>query len=148
MSIDFVKFNTRVTALVADANDRRKVVAAVAAQLIADCVDLPTEPTNSVENYYLMNVKSQVIDKLGKLNEKLIMDVTLAKDYVRKYWLLRYNCAFPGANIKRKTTARFGYFDTVMGVGQFIDDEHHQFVNQYKNEILTLCVDLEDLVKE
>lgn len=147
MTIEFITFNNKVSQLVAEPSDRRFVVSAVIAQLLAESTTLPTGEVENLENFYLMNVKTAIVEKMGYLNEKLTFDVNVAQEYTRKYWMLRYNTVFPINPFKRKINLQYGYFDTIMGVGIFIDDEHHQFVNRYKAEILDLYVDLAELMK-
>lgn len=148
MSIDYINLNNKISSLVPDASDNRKVVAAAVALLVAEAAPVPTAPVEAVENYYSMNVESLTYGKMGELNEKLNFDVAVCKELVRIHWLLRYNTLFPISSAKRKQDSQYGYFDTVMGVGMFVDEQTHQFVNQYKNEILAIYVDLEYLLKD
>lgn len=142
MSIKYISFTNKVSALVTESSHRRKVVAAVIAQVLAECAPLPSSAVTDLDNYYLMNVRSFIYDLMGPLNEKLNFDLTMAQEFTRQNWKIRYNCLFPIDPVRRKFNSQYGYFDTIMGVGVFVTEEHHQFVNQYKTEILDLYCDL------
>lgn len=140
--MDFLAFNTKLSEMIIDPQDRRKVAAAVCAQYVADQLAVPSTCPDSFENYYSMSAYvSEVVDILGPLNEKINMDLELAKEYTRRYWMLRMTCVFPGDPTKKKYGQDRGYFDTMMGAGIYIDNEQSCFVNQYKKEIIDLyCI--------
>jgi len=142
MSLNFAALTAKVSNKVTNVADRRCVLSAAVAQYIANCLPLPSSCVDDLENHYNMNVKSQVLDTLGPLNEQLVLDVKVVQDYTRKYWLLRYNTLYPVSAVKTYHSATYGYFDTMMGVGVYIDPEQHAFVNQYKMEILEAYKDL------
>lgn len=146
--MDFITLNNKLSTLVTDSNERRHVLAAVVSQKLSECAPMPTSDVEDVENYYLMQVKSSVLEKMSALNEKLNFDVKIAQDYTRKYWMLRYNTLYPISVVKRKYNSQYGYFDTIMGVGMFIDTTHHEFVNQYKTVIIDLLVDLCNILED
>jgi hypothetical protein len=143
MQMDFIQFNTTLARLVANPSDRAAVAACVCAQYTADCLSLPATSPDSLEGYYNTQAYvEEVVSILDPLNEKITMDLKLAKEYTKRLWMLRMMMVHPGRPERKKYAAQYGYFDTIMGVGLYVDEAQHQFVNQYKNEILSLYCDL------
>lgn len=147
MNLNFVYFNTRLSEKILEPSDRRMVATAVCAQVIADAAPInDSVGPDQIENYYAMNLKSTVMEKISQLNESINIDTELALEWVRAYWMVRSIVSNPGDPARRKHSANRGYFDTILGVGIYVKEEHSCFVNKYNTEIIDLVCDLYNIV--
>jgi hypothetical protein len=93
-----------------------------------------------VENtseYFAHQVMADARRLVGEFNEQLVLDSKACLDQVRQNWLIRYGAAHP---LTRPIFAlQFGFYDSLVGVGQVVDNDHHCFVNEHKVQILALA---------
>lgn len=137
MNVDYIAFNNTLASCGVDPVDQRCVASYAIAQAIANCLPLPSSPVENVENYYLMSLKTDASFKLGEFNEAVILDGQEAIEAIRSFWMLRYATLYPNA-VANRLVGQYGYFDTMMGVGLFVSDDIHKFVNCYKTQIFCL----------
>lgn len=145
MDYNFITFSSEVTKLISDPQDIRKVTTAVCAQYVAEQLPMPTSIPDSIESFYTMSVKGNAMELLNPLNEKLAINVDLALEYIRTYWMIRYTVMNPGHPNRRRLAPDHGFFDNMIGVGIYANDDHICFVNQYRKEIFTLLALLYDI---
>ena len=145
MNYNFTSFSSEVSRLVSDPQDIRKVTTAVCAQYVAEQLPMPPGAVESVENFYTMNVQGRVMELLNPLNEQLTIDAKLALEYIRTYWMIRYTVMNPGHPSRRRLAPDHGFFDNMIGVGIYANEDHICFVNQYRKEIFALLALLYDI---
>ena len=137
MKLNYLAVNTLAQTQAPDGLDRPCVLAGAAALMVSRCVALPTSEVDDMESYYSDTALPQVKAMLSELNDALVMDVAKALEWTRMFWMIRYVAVNPES--KPNLNPIYGFFDTIVGTGNFVDQESHSFLNKYKVAILILA---------
>lgn len=141
MKLNYLAVNTLAQTQVPDGIDRPCVLGAAAALAVGRCVALPTSEVDDMEAFYADTVLPQVKLALSEINDALVMDVARALEWTRMHWMIRYVGANPCS--KPNLNPIYGFFDTIVGVGNFVDQESHEFMNKHKIAILLLADEIQ-----
>lgn len=83
-------FTTRAREVLGQDFDSRNAIAAAVALAVASKAMLPTEAVTNPRDWYIQNVYPTVLEQVGKVNEKYVLNVNITCDLVRDLWELRY----------------------------------------------------------
>jgi hypothetical protein len=136
MNVRFLDFIRAVGDVQASPGDKGCVVAAGVALGISKHLPLSSAPDTSPINYYNFTNLQAAKDFVALFNEQVVFDVKEALEETREFWMLRYNAAHP-AEYPVYDMA-IGFYDNLLGVAKWVDQESHSFNNLYKGEILAL----------
>lgn len=121
---------------ISNGRDRNRVLAIAAGMAASRSLSIPSAPVENVQQYYNLQILPAAQSLVEETNENLVMEYEEAMDYTLTFWRLRYIAAHP--NVRLDMPSAYGFFDTVLGVNLYVDQDTHQFVNTYKKEIFQL----------
>lgn len=136
MKLKIVELNSQANRLVAGI-DRNCVLGAAIGLVASQLAPLPTSDVSDPQSHYALFVTPLVNQIIGEFNEVLIMDAKFGKLVAEQLWQIRFLAANPLS--KQFLVPTYGFIDTIVGAGNFVDPETHEFLNRYKNEILALA---------
>lgn len=136
MKLIINEINAQATKLVLGM-DRNCALAAAIGLAASRVVPLPTSDVADPVSHYTLVIQPMVNQIISCFNEDLIMDVRYAKEVANQLWQIRFLTANPMS--KRNLVPTYGFIDTIVGAGNFVDPKTHEFLNKYKNEILALA---------
>lgn len=137
MKPEFMSFSKTFNDTVTDIYARPKVLTAVVALALSRQLPIPTSPTDDFSGYYSTQALPLVRELADRFNREMIVDVPGVLEQTRMFWNLRYNAAHP--LISGFATSKYGFFDTIMGVGLFCDETIVCALNEHKEVILALA---------
>jgi hypothetical protein len=108
------EFNKLANAVITDATQRSRIIAAAVATAVAGQASLPTAPVDTPAIYFAGTVMQAAAKAVSSVNEKIIFDCKLAVEWARVLWLVRYGAAHPVAKPIFGTSHSF--FESTMGV--------------------------------
>lgn len=145
MKLDFLTVNGIAGRQLGDPMERPAALAAAVALTVARRIPVPSSEVEDPEQYYILTVLPQVRSYLSDANEAMLLDLNKALDVAKMIWMVRVTAAFP--QTKRSLNPIYGFFDTIVGTGNFVDNETHEMVNKYKTQILMLADEIEKVFK-
>lgn len=146
MNTTYLAFGQRADTLIANPLDKQRVLAHAFGLAAAHTLDVPSSPVVNPESHFTVNLAAQAQRDLSCLGEQVIFDCRLACEFARAVWMLRYTNVHPP---RMSTLPRqYGFFDTIQGVGFFIAEDTHKFVNEHKDAILALAGDAADCLNQ
>lgn len=137
MNPTFSAFNKRINDQVTDIYARPHVVAATVALAISRLLPIPSAPVEDYSNFYTTQALPTARTLVDQFNSGVIIDCKQVLELTRQFWNLRYNAAHP--LILGFATTKYGFFDTIIGVGLFVSEEAHCMLNEHKDKILLLA---------
>lgn len=73
-----------------------KKAASIAVGIVASrLAQLPSSQVDSAEEHFAHNVRGAAEDLIACFNEEIVVDVDLANETARSFWLVRYFSAYP-----------------------------------------------------
>lgn len=120
-----------VTSLSIPLKERMVVVAAAVASGIAEKLSVPADAVASPESFFNSTHAVSTNTAIGEYNNAAVLDYDLAKEMVRKFWVLRYN-ALHG---KRIVVFRKGCFSSCFsGIDAMFSPEEIKIFEEYSVE--------------
>ncbi len=101
-------------------------------------IQLPSSAVESAENYYIDSVAVQVGHMAADFNEQTIVDLDLAVQTARAYWLIRYNTAFPAEVIQIPSQEDGHFMSALVGVGHLINQSTYDFCKARPQAMISL----------
>lgn len=106
--------------------DRSQIIAAAVGQAIACRMAIPSAPVSSSQEYFDANIMSEAMNLISSFNEQAVLTVSLSLDYVRKFWLMRYDIS---AKCPRRTRSDNDFFGAFFGVHDYFSPQEIEFLN-------------------
>lgn len=145
-TINSIEFSRQADSLAPDRQTRARVIAAAVSTAISRVLPMPSFEVEDVVGHYRISVSSAANALLSSINEAVVFDILAAEPFVRQLWIMRYSAAYPSS--KTLIARQYGFFDTIFGVGLYVDETNHAFLNEHKDAILNLAIVAETMVKE
>lgn len=136
MKVCFLNLIQTANSLKIDASDRGCVIAAGIALAVSKALPLPSAQAEAPGRYYTFNNSQLAKNFIAAINEALVFDTEEAVTECREFWMLRYNAAHPDAI--PVYNPEIGFYDNLLGVAKFVDQESHKYNNQFKLEIFAI----------
>lgn len=125
--------------------DRKKVMSFALATALITKLPLPTVAVDNKNNYYQGNCFTIVSAIANQFNEKIVVDYDTVVNFTKNVWSARYFTLHNDLDFINY--GNHSFFDSLFGVNNFISDEDYQFVNQFKESILTISNVIKKLIK-
>lgn len=145
-TIASIEFARQADNLSPDRQTRSRVVAAAVAAAISRVLPIPSFEAEDPAGHYRLNVSSTANQLLSCINEQVVFDIQFAEPFLRQLWIMRHSAAYPSTKVL--DARQFGFFDTIFGVGIYVDDTTHAFLNEHKDSILNLMSVANAVVEE
>jgi len=113
---------------------KAKFTAAAFAAVLSRFLPIPSDRVSVTEDYYNINCVPIVNEVLSTLNEKMLLDLPVAAQYTRNYWMIRMAAAYPQELITLNT--QYGMIDTFVGTGNVWAPVDHAFINEVKDGVI------------
>ena len=139
MNTKFLALQSAADSVIADPTNRSKVLGAAIALAVAAIGNLPTSPVDNVAEHYAHQVATDARRWVGEFNEQFVIDSKAVADQARTYWMLRYTAAHPLTVPVYSLNKGHGFFDAIIGVGLYVDDDQYALLNKHRSQILALA---------
>lgn len=124
--------------------DRKKIFSYALALSVAKKLPMPSSAVENPSGYFITNLESSSNAAVSEFNEKVIINVEETKEFIRKYWNIRYYALHNAENYI--SIYPYGFFDSILGVGNYISEDMHLFLNKYKANIIELSNKISALI--
>jgi hypothetical protein len=146
MNINSISFNKRACEVIPDVRIRSRAMASAIAAAITQVLPIPSSEMEDPASYYTGQIFEQARMYISTLNESVVFDVHCCADLTRKLWMMRYFAAYP--RMEALIAGQYGFFDTLMGVGIFVDEGSYYFLNENKQAIFDMMYEARIMVAE
>lgn len=100
------------------------------------------------ENYYVDTVAVNAAHKVAEFNEQCILDIDLALQTLRSYWLIRYYSAFPKNVLQIPSEDQGHFMSAVVGVGHLINQSTYDFCQERAQAMIALINRVREVTDE
>lgn len=132
MNLNLLPFMNTMQLLRTDVVTRQKIAAVAIGYASACNCALPSGEVQSASDYYNSNVANTVRRVVSYFNEGVLFDVSMAQEFARNFWLMRYEAVH---RCPRMDQIQGNFFCSVFGVAKFFSDENRQFCDQNATDI-------------
>jgi hypothetical protein len=137
MKPQFIPFFNRADTVISSFDDRSRIIGTAVALAASRLVSVPSAPVDVPSTHYNFTVLPQVMELIAGFNEQVVFDVKHALAQAREFWFLRYHAVHPCGQVV--IDLDIGFYDNVLGVAEWVDDDSHKFNNEHKIEIFALA---------
>jgi hypothetical protein len=141
----YAQLYENLNAWVDDPAQRADVLSTAVAMAASRLGGLPSEAVANPGSHYNMYVSTPIRNRAGAINEEIVFSLKDALNQARQFWMLRYYSAHPAQYQPEGTD--YGFFDTLMGVPQFVDPKLHSFANEHKRALFRLANQIVSIVQ-
>jgi len=146
MNINSIDFSRQANEVASDCRTRGRIVASAIALAVSQALPIPSFEVEDISAHYNTQVFEHARRYLNEINESVVFNTPDAAALTRQLWLMRYSAAFPRFEVL--CAGQYGFFDTLMGVGVFVDEGSHCFLNDNKQAVFTLAHAARTMVAE
>lgn len=132
MNLKLMPFMNAMQQLRSDVVTRQKVAAIAIGYASACNCPLPSGEVANASDHYNSAVAATVRRIVSTFNEGVLFDVTLAQDFARSFWLMRYEAVH---RCPRMDQIQGNFFCSVFGVAKFFSPENHKFCDENASNI-------------
>lgn len=126
MNIRLQPFVTVMQNIRASVQERYRIAAIAIGYACACNSNLPSAEVENAEEHYRMNVEQFSKRVISSLNEVTVIDTSLALEFARKFWLLRYEAVH---KCPRMDALPGDFFASVFGVPKYFSPDLIAFAN-------------------
>lgn len=141
----YAQLYDNVSGLVDDPAARSDVLSTAIAMAVSRLGGLPSEAVANPGSHYNMYVSTPARNRAGQINEEIVFSLKDALNQARQFWMLRYYSAHPAQY--QPESSDYGFYDTLMGVPQFIDPKLHSFANEHKKALFRLANQITSIIQ-
>lgn len=142
-NLEYTAVSNHATLEKVQPNDKRLIIAYAIGLLLGRKLAIPTAPVEG--SYYINNHAEFSIKLISFLNERIVFDTAIARNFANLIWSLRYRAVYPDVHFQALSS--YGFFDTVFDCHLLLDPPTYEFVNQWKTQIFTVANHLTDLLE-
>lgn len=124
-----------------DVTTRSNVLAAAVGFALARCAPLPSSPVEDASNYFNITVSPVVRDRVGAVNEQLIIPVNDTLQWARALWQVRYASAHPARNWVPSLDA-CTFFESFGQADTFLSPQQRELLNGKREVIFLIANEL------
>lgn len=129
-----------------DLTQRNQLLALALGLAIAKHVQLPSTEVEQPIDFFNNNLQA-IRSTLSRFNENVIFDIKEAEEFVRAFWLIRYNAMYQRVYplFARQNQS---FVDCLFGVSDFISESTMALADKYAKQIFMLTVTIQSIIKE
>lgn len=128
---------------IANPADYKKAISIALGIAVSKMIPIPSSSVDCTSNHYSINVNALVKSLVAEFNENIVVDVDLACETARSYWMIRYTCAHPDLNVPLISTGvntdDMSFISRVNDFGRYINPDLHGFC-QCNSELMIVLV--------
>lgn len=124
-----------------DVTTRSNVLAAAVGFALARCAALPSSAVEDANNYFNITVSPVVRDRVGAVNEQLIIPVNDTLQWARAFWQIRYATAHQPRNWV-PVVGSVNFFDSFTQADTFLSLEQVALLNGKRDAIFEIANEL------
>lgn len=109
-------------------------------------IPLPASEVDSLTDYYITSVANNIASMACGFNEKIVIDLDLACETARQFWMIRYHHAFPPAQIPFLSDDTGHFMGRIAGCGHMIPSPEFNFCQENANAMIQLVNRLQEIV--
>ena len=109
---------------------------------------LPSSEVEYAEGYYIENLQVPFVQKTAEFNENVIVDIDLAVQTARAFWLQRYNCAYPAKTLPLPMDNTGHFMAAINGNGHLISPSTFDFCQANSKAVVAVVNRIRELISE
>lgn len=99
---------------------------------------LPSSEAELAESYYVDSIAVLIASKATEFNEQAVVDIDLACQVARAFWLMRYYHAYPMAVIPLPFEPENHFMGAVHGVGHLLNPDVFEFCQKNSSAMIAI----------
>lgn len=99
---------------------------------------LPSSEVDSAEEHFASAAKALITEIIAAFNEEIVVDVDLALETARSYWLIRYYSAYPCCDATLIPAGECEFLIKLTGGTRFLGEETRNWTNENSELAITL----------
>lgn len=131
----YVKLATLLNEVIAMPSEQKKITAIAAAISYARCFPIPTGDVENVFIHFENFVRHTLESNLCEFNENILIDLNLAQNVARAFWLMRYHAAHPDKRVPIQTSPNLNFFDRFFGINLYLDNATTELMETLSEKI-------------
>lgn len=134
-----------VARLCQDSVTKTQIVAAAVATATAISLPMPSTPVESPEAYYASTCAMLSHGEVGEYNEEAVLDVPMALEMTRNFWLLRYNALHQTVLVP---PTHGSFFMGFTGASRFFSPSEIHLLNDFADEIFSIQLSIKEIKRQ
>jgi hypothetical protein len=127
--------------------DLKKATSIAVGVAVSKFIGLPTSSMSDVSYHYDTLMVHTTHQYLCEFNENSVIDIDLAAQTARSFWLMRYSCANPDADMLTNPTGNLSFVEKIVNAGMFGNPDTLCFLNQHSEAMVTIVNRVQMLLK-
>jgi len=119
--------------------DYKKATSIAVGVAVSKTLPLPNASMGEIVNHFDTVGRYLAKELIVEFNENIIVDIDLALETARSFWLIRYSAAYPDASMPVIPMGCYSFLEKLFNVCLFGNPETFKYVNQY-SELMTVLV--------
>ncbi len=99
---------------------------------------LPSSAVESAEEQWAHSAAGTAQNEISNFNESVVIDVDLALETARSFWLVRYFSAFPRLEVMLGSQGEADFLSKLTGASAFMNNDTAAFVNANQEGMISL----------
>lgn len=148
INIQYTELNAFLKEKILTTGDLKRATSIALGVAVSKLVPLPSSATDEITYQFDTVTVHTVFQYLSEFNENIVIDIDLAKETARAYWLMRYSAAHPDPNALSIPRGVGGFTEKIFNLSAFVNPKTLEYVNKY-SEVMVVCVNrIQMLLKE
>lgn len=119
--------------------DYKKATSIAVGVSVSKLLPLPTATMEDIALHFDTVVRYLANELIIEFNENIIIDIDLALETARSFWLIRYSAAYPDAGMHSIPMGNYSFLEKLHNVCLYGNPATFAYVNQY-SELMTVLV--------
>jgi hypothetical protein len=135
----YIDLNNFFGERILDVVNRKKATSMAVGVAVAMLLPLPTaEVEDSVYQYNSFNVHLAV-SYISEFNENIVIDIDLARDTARSFWLMRYSAVYPNLDVPFTPKGACTFSEKLFSTPLFVSPVVLEYLNK-NSEVMVVLV--------
>lgn len=127
--------------------DTKKATSLALGVAVSKLIPLPTSTMQDISYQFDTIVVHRVNQYLAEFNENVVVDVDLARETARSFWLIRYSMANPDLDMLIIPKGPNTFVEKLSNVTLFANPKSIEFLNQYSEAMVAIVNRIQMLIK-
>ena len=137
-NLAFFNLTNYIRERVQDASLVKKTASIALGIALSRSCPLPSMEQEHAESHYVELVAVLIAQKATEFNEQCLVDIDLACQTARAYWLIRYYNAYPVATLMLPDSPTDHFMSAVNGIGHLINPETFEFCQKNSRAMIAV----------
>lgn len=147
ITTEYLSLITFLREKINNAADTKKATSLALGVAVSKLIPLPTSTMQDISYQFDTIVVHRVNQYLAEFNENVVVDVDLARETARSFWLIRYSMANPDLDMLIIPKGPNTFVEKLSNVTLFANPKSIEFLNQYSEAMVAIVNRIQMLIK-